>query len=216
MNDHYRTVRREGSFELTERGSRFIGICRPITYEEEAVQLQADARQRYPEARHYVYAWRTDSPSLLQRFSDDGEPHGTGGRQLLDALLAEQIDRAALVVVRYFGGILLGTGGLSRAYAKAARGAVHDARPVRFIRCGTFVLETDYATFHLLEKRIAAAGFFQESAEYDHQVRQLVGAPQDRIDELRELIMNLSAGEALLEPAGDRWLEEDPRPGPHV
>ena len=208
MTDSYRTVRREGLFELTERGSRFIGICRPIASGKEAEDLQSDARQRYPEARHYVYAWRVDAPSRLQRFSDDGEPHGTGGRQLLDALLAEEIDRAAIVVVRYFGGILLGTGGLSRAYAKAARGALSQAVPVRFVRSEQFMLETDYAVFHLLENRLQSAGFFQQAPEYGIRVRQMIGAETSRVDELRQLVMNLSAGTALLEPCGERWLEE--------
>ncbi len=208
MTDSYRTVRREGLFELSERGSRFIGLCRPITEEEDAIRLQTDARQRYPEARHYVYAWRLDSPSQLQRFSDDGEPHGTGGRQVLDALLAEEIDRAAILVVRYFGGILLGTGGLSRAYAKAARGALSQAVPVRFIRCEQFMLETDYAVFHLLESRLRSAGFFQQAPEYGIRVRQIVGAETGRVDELRALVMNISSGAAVLEAYGQRWIED--------
>ena len=208
MTDHYRTVRREGLFELTERGSRFIGICWPLTSEEDALELQNKARQRYPEARHYVYAWRIDSPSLLQRISDDGEPHGTGGRQLLAALLAEKIDRGAIVGVRYFGGILLGTGGLSRAYAKTARGALSQAEPVSFVRCELFMLDTDYAVFHLLENRLGSAGFFQEIPEYGVSGRQRVGARAGQTDELRALVMNLSAGAAILEPCGESWIED--------
>ncbi|HPX93934.1 MAG TPA: YigZ family protein [Bacillota bacterium] len=208
MTDHFRSVRREGLFEHTERGSRFIGICRPISGEEDAAALQDDARRRYPEARHYVYAWRIDSPLRLQRFTDDGEPHGTAGRQLLGALLAERIDRAAILVVRYFGGILLGTGGLSRAYAKAARGALSDAGPVRLIRCQLYMLETDYPVFHLLENRLRSAGFYQELPEYGARVRQLVGAERSRADELRQLVMQVSGGAAMLEPCGERWVEE--------
>ena len=207
MPDQYVTVRRQGLFELTDRGSRFIGICRPMEGEEEALDLIREARFLYPEARHYVYAWRTDSPIRLQRFSDDGEPHGTGGRQLLDALDQRSIDRAALVVVRYFGGILLGTGGLSRAYAGAARGALDDAGPVRYVRCETFLLETDYAVFHQLGGRLQAEGYFQETADYGARVRQIVGATADRVEALKALVMDMSAGEAGLLPHGQRWLE---------
>ncbi|HHX30390.1 MAG TPA: hypothetical protein GX720_04080 [Clostridiaceae bacterium] len=207
MSDHYTTVRREGLYELTERGSRFIGICSPIATEEDALSLIADSRIRYPEARHYVYAWRTDIPTRLQRFTDDGEPHGTGGRQLLDALSHEEIDRACLVVVRYFGGILLGTGGLSRAYAQAARGALSAAGPVRFVRAETFLLETDYAVFHQLGGRIEAAGFFFEDPEYGARVRQVVGTTADRVGDLQEMVMHYSAGEASLQAHGERWLE---------
>ncbi|HZK41345.1 MAG TPA: YigZ family protein, partial [Clostridia bacterium] len=161
----------------------------------------------YPEARHYVYAWRIDSPVRLQRFSDDGEPQGTGGRQLLDVLDRRSIDRAALVVVRYFGGVLLGTGGLSRAYAGAARGALEAAEPIRYQACETFLLETDYAVFHQLGGRLQAEGFFQETPDYGATVKQLVGARADRVEALRALVMDMSAGEALLQARGQRWLE---------
>lgn len=207
MPDQYITVRRQGLYELTDRGSRFIGICRPLETEEEASDLLRDARLLYPEARHYVYAWRLDFPVQLQRFSDDGEPHGTGGRQLLDALDQRSIDRAAIVVVRYFGGVLLGTGGLSRAYAGAARGALEAAGPVRYVRCETFLLEADYAVFHQLGGRLEAEGYFQERPDYGARVRQLVGATPDRLEALHTLVMDLSAGTAKLEARGPRWLE---------
>lgn len=210
MIESFQTVRRQGTFEHTERGSRFIGLCRPILTEEDAQALLDEARVLYPEARHYVYAWRTNEPSFLQRFSDDGEPRGTGGRQLLEVLLGRSIDRAALVVVRYFGGILLGTGGLSRAYALAAREALEDAQPVTFIRCETFLLQADYADFHQLEGRLAAAGFFQEPPEFGVGVRQVVGATADRIEELRQLVMSSSAGRAVLAASGLRWIEQGP------
>ncbi|HZK29152.1 MAG TPA: YigZ family protein [Clostridia bacterium] len=207
MPDQFRTVRREGIFELIRRGSRFIGICRPVTTEQDAQKLLEDSRLSYPEARHYVYAWRTDTPYLLQRFSDDGEPHGTGGRQVLEVLVREEVDRAALVVVRYFGGILLGTGGLSRAYAEAARGALAKAVPVHFERCQVFLMETDYAIFHQLGDRLETAGFFVEAPDFGVTVCQIVGATSDRADALRELVANLSAGKATLTPAGERWIE---------
>ncbi len=207
VSERYRTVRREGLSELTVKGSRFIGICRPIATEADALELQDDARRLYPDARHYVHAWRLDAPVMLQRFSDDGEPRGTGGRQLLDALLAEGIDRAALLVVRYFGGVLLGTGGLSRAYAGAAREALAAAEPVSFLRSETFWLETDYAVFHQLEGRLRDAGFFLAAPDYGEAVRLLVGAPANRVGELHELVMSVSNGAALIEPAGERWIE---------
>lgn len=208
MSDQYKTVRRQGLYELTDRGSRFIGLCEPILSEQDALDLINSSRVRYPEARHYVYAWRTNLPCQLQRFSDDGEPHGTGGRQVLDALLQEEIDRAAIVVVRYFGGILLGKGGLSRAYSKAARGALEAALPVRFVRCQSFRLEADYPVFHQLQGRLEAGGFFLEPAIFGERVEQLVGATADRVEELRALVMNLSSGQIAFKPEAERWLED--------
>ena len=207
MTDQYRTVRQEGRFELSDRGSRFIGLCRPIKTEEDALRLISDARVLYPEARHYVYAWRSNYLTKLQRFTDDGEPKGTAGRQVLDALVSQSIDRAAIVVVRYFGGVLLGTGGLTRAYSRSARGAVEAAIPIQFIRCESFLLETDYAVYHQLEGRLETAKFYLESPEYGERVRQIVGATTDRVDALTALIMDVSAGTALLRPEGERWIE---------
>ncbi len=207
MSDRFTTVRREGRFEFFERGSRFIGIGRPIASAEEATAFLEDMRVVYPEATHYVYAWRIDRPVQLQRFSDDGEPQGTAGRQVLEVILREEIDRVAIVVVRYFGGIKLGTGGLTRAYSYGARGALIESQPVEYIRCQTFSVETDYAVYHQLSGRIEAGGYFQQTPEFGASVRWIVGATEDRIDSLHEMIMNFSSGEAVLEPAGERWLE---------
>ncbi len=207
MPDRYRTVRREGRFEFLERGSRFIGICRPIIEANDAITLLDDARNLYPEATHYVYAWRIDRPVQLQRFSDDGEPQGTSGRQVLEVLLREEIDRAAIVVVRYFGGIKLGTGGLTRAYSHAAKGALTEAEPIDIVRCQTFSLTTDYAVFHQLSGRLEMDGYFQQTPDFGASVQWIVGATEDRVDLLHELVMNISSGEAVLEPAGEMWLE---------
>ncbi len=207
MTDRYRTVRQEGRFELNDRGSRFIGLCRPIKTEDDAWELLDDAREQYPEARHYVYAWKTNYPVKLQRFTDDGEPKGTAGRQVLDAIESQSIDRAAIVVVRYFGGVLLGKGGLTRAYARSARGAVSRSIPVQYIRCDSFLLETDYAVFHQLQGRLQTAGFYTEPPDYGEKVRQIVGASRDQLASLEALVMDASAGEALLEREGERWIE---------
>lgn len=207
MADRFTTVKREGSVEFIERGSRFIGICRPIASAEEATAFLEDMRVVYPEATHYVYAWRTDRPVQLQRFSDDGEPQGTAGRQVLEVILREEIDRVAIVVVRYYGGIKLGTGGLTRAYSYGARSALIEAQPIEYVRCQTFEVTTDYAVYHQLAGRIESGGFFQETPEFGASVRWIVGATDDRVGSLHELIMNYSSGEAAWMPAGEQWLE---------
>lgn len=207
MSDRFTTVRREGCFEFFERGSRFIGICRPIESAEDATAFLEDTRVQYPEATHYVYAWRIDRPVQLQRFSDDGEPQGTAGRQVLEVILREEIDRVAIVVVRYYGGVKLGTGGLTRAYSHGARGALFEAQPIEFIRCQTFSVVTDYSVYHQLSGRIEAGGYFQRTPEFGASVRWIVGATDDRVDSLHEMIMNYSSGEAVWEHAGEQWLE---------
>ncbi len=207
MSDRFTTVRREGHFEFFDRGSRFIGICRPIASADEATALLDDARVLFPEATHYVYGWRIDRPVQLQRFSDDGEPQGTAGRQVLEVILREEIDRVGIVVIRYFGGIKLGTGGLTRAYSYGARGALLDAQPVEYIRCRTFSVMTDYAVYHQLAGRLEASGYYQQTPDFGASVRWIVGTTEDRVESLHEMVMNFSSGEAVWEPAGERWLE---------
>ena len=209
MPDQFTTVRREGRFERLDRGSRFIGICRQLDEAEDAERLLDDARVLFPQATHYVYAWRISRPVLLQRFSDDGEPQGTAGRQVLEVLIKEGIDMAGLVVIRYFGGVKLGTGGLTRAYSQTARGALSDALPVEFVRCHTFALSTDYAVYHQLSGRLESEGYFQQTPVFGETVRWIVGAAADRTDTLREMIMNISAGGASVEPTGEKWLERE-------
>ncbi len=120
MRMYYRTVAGPAQIELEEKKSRFIAACRPLTDESEANAFVNGIRQQYPDATHHVYAWILGGDNILQRFSDDGEPQGTAGLPVLDVLRKQNIDQAGIVVTRYFGGTLLGTGGLVHAYGRSA------------------------------------------------------------------------------------------------
>ena len=117
----YRIVYEGGEGEIIEKKSRFIATVRPIETEEEAIEFIAKMKKKYWDARHNCYAYVAGKNQELQRCSDDGEPNGTAGRPMLDVLLREDIHDAVVVVTRYFGGTLLGTGGLVRAYQKATQ-----------------------------------------------------------------------------------------------
>ena len=117
----YRVVYEGGEGEIVEKKSRFIATVRPIETEEEAVAFVNEMKKKYWDARHNCYAYVAGKNQELQRCSDDGEPNGTAGRPMLDVLLREEIHDAVVVVTRYFGGTLLGTGGLVRAYQKATQ-----------------------------------------------------------------------------------------------
>lgn len=119
----YKTLRGPASAELTEKRSVFICRVRPVTTEAQALAFLAEVRKQCADARHNVYAY-TIRENGIARFSDDGEPHGTAGLPTLDALRKRGIVDAAAVTTRYFGGVLLGTGGLVRAYSQAAAMAV--------------------------------------------------------------------------------------------
>ncbi len=117
----YRIVYEGGEGEIIEKKSRFIATVRPIETEGEAIEFIAKMKKKYWDARHNCYAYVAGKNQELQRCSDDGEPNGTAGRPMLDVLLREEIHDAVVVVTRYFGGTLLGTGGLVRAYQKATQ-----------------------------------------------------------------------------------------------
>ena len=120
MLSQYKTVYKGGEGEIVEKKSRFIATVVPVHSEEEALKFVEAMKKKYWNATHNCYAYVIENHEL-QRYSDDGEPGGTAGKPMLDVLIGEEIHNAAIVVTRYFGGTLLGTGGLVRAYSAAAK-----------------------------------------------------------------------------------------------
>ena len=118
MNESYITVPEQASDEIVIQKSRFIGYACPCSSEEEAIQFIRTIREMHREARHHCFAYIIGTNSGIIRYSDDGEPNGTAGLPILNVLKNEKIVNCCVVVVRYFGGVLLGTGGLSRAYSQ--------------------------------------------------------------------------------------------------
>lgn len=127
----YTTIEGEGVFEYEDRKSIFIGTAVPVKSEEEALAFISFMKKKYPDARHHVYAYVLRENSVM-RFSDDHEPQGTAGMPTLDAIRKNGCTDTAVVVVRYFGGTLLGTGGLVRAYSAAAVGAIEKANIITY------------------------------------------------------------------------------------
>ncbi len=140
MAEGYRTIEAPAQDEFVEKRSRFIGQIAPVQTEEEAVAFVNSVRERHREATHNVYAYVLRE-GHLSRFSDDGEPQGTAGKPVLEVVLREGLVDVAVVVTRYFGGVLLGAGGLVRAYAQGAKTAVDAARVLNM--CPAAVLELD-------------------------------------------------------------------------
>ena len=119
MLEKYKTVYAGGEGEIVEKKSRFIATVRPVQTEEEALAFIEEMKKKYWDARHNCYVYSVGKNREYTRCSDDGEPSGTAGRPMLDVILGEDIYNVAAVVTRYFGGILLGTGGLVRAYSRS-------------------------------------------------------------------------------------------------
>lgn len=153
------TIQAVASAELVEKKSRFIGTISPVADEQAAQEFLAAIRRRDKEASHHVYAWQIGADNQIQRSNDDGEPSGTAGRPLLEAIKKAGLQNTALVVSRYFGGVLLGAGGLTRAYAKTAQLAIQAAEPVRLIPARKDALSFAYPLVGKLEALLAQQGY---------------------------------------------------------
>ena len=134
MLEQYKTVYQGGTGEIVEKKSRFIATVRPVKTEEEAMLFIEEMKKKYWDARHNCSAWVIGERRESMRCSDDGEPQGTAGKPMLDVLLGEELYNTAVVVTRYFGGTLLGTGGLVRAYSKAVQEGLAASRVITEVK----------------------------------------------------------------------------------
>ena len=165
----YLTVLGESSAEYVEKRSRFIANLRHCETEEEATAFLEEMRSKYWDARHNVFAYSVSGGSLC-RFSDDGEPHGTAGKPILDVINGSEVKNIAIVVTRYFGGVLLGTGGLVRAYSKSAKDALDNANIVEMIPCTLFTTVCEYTDHQKLLSLIENSGGKIEDTEFTDKV----------------------------------------------
>ena len=197
----------EGIDEHTEKRSRFIGHIFPADTEEEAVAAIKETREAMWDARHHVYAYIIRGGAM--RYSDDGEPQGTGGLPVLDVLRRQELNNVCCVVTRYFGGILLGTGGLVRAYSKAANLAV-DAAGISIMRLWQrFEIPCPYPLFERVKLEIEAHDGQTVSTDYGAQVDMTVRIPQGKADAFKARLIDLSSGRLVPADAGTEYL-----PGP--
>ena len=145
----YTTIKNEASFEYEDRKSIFIATAAPVSSEEQALDFIAYVKKKYPDARHHVYAYVLRENSIM-RFSDDREPQGTAGMPVLDAIRKNGCTDTAIVVIRYFGGTLLGTGGLVRAYSSAAIGALEAAKIITYDIYASMTVKVSYSDYQKL------------------------------------------------------------------
>ena len=197
----------EGIDEHTEKRSRFIGHIFPADTEEEAVAAIKETREAMWDARHHVYAYIIRGGAM--RYSDDGEPQGTGGLPVLDVLRRQELNNVCCVVTRDFGGLLLGTGGLVRAYSKAANLAV-DAAGISIMRLWQrFEIPCPYPLFERVKLEIEAHDGQTVSTDYGSQVDMTVRIPQGKADAFKARLIDLSSGRLVPADAGTEYL-----PGP--
>ena len=168
--DCYTTIAALAADEFVEKRSRFIGTIAPVTTEEEAVAFVGEMKSRYKDATHNVYAYSLREQSL-RRFSDDGEPQGTAGKPVLEVLQREGLVDVAVVVTRYFGGVLLGAGGLLRAYTQGAKCAVDAARVLHMHPAVRAELDISYDFYGKVTYILPDYGIVTESTDFAEGIR---------------------------------------------
>lgn len=200
----YKTAARAASDEFTEKKSVFIGYIRPVPDEDAAKAFIAEIKKKHADAKHNVYAYILQGTGIA-RFSDDGEPQGTAGMPILEVLKREELCGVAVVVTRYFGGILLGAGGLTRAYAKAAKLAVDAAGVAEFRPFVTFRLTIGYPYYEKIAKELPTYGVKLDGSDFGTEVTLSLAVREDGIERFHTFVTELTNGTALFETTGSRY-----------
>ena len=198
-----KTVYIGGEGEIVEKKSRFIATVRPVASEEEAVAFIAEMKKKYWDARHNCSAFVIGDRQELSRCSDDGEPAQTAGRPMLDVLLREEIHNVAVVVTRYFGGVLLGTGGLLRAYTAAAADALADAGISVVRRWLACEVSMPYALYEPVRAAVAALGGVVQETQYAAAVTLCALLPEEAGEAFAAQVRDLTAGRCAVRPVGE-------------
>jgi uncharacterized YigZ family protein len=192
-------VYKGGQGEITEKKSRFIATVRPVESEDEAVSFINETKKKYWDARHNCSAFVIGKRQELTRCSDDGEPAGTAGRPMLDVLLKENIHNAAVVVTRYFGGVLLGTGGLVRAYQQATKAGLSASEIIEKKDGAVLFIRTDYTGIGRLQYLFAQEKITVMDTAYEADVLVKAVIPENDKKRIEKTIIEQTNGTAKLE-----------------
>ncbi len=196
-----------GSAEITEKKSRFIATVSPAHTEEEAKEFLSGIRKKYWDARHNCYAFVVGD-ECLQKCSDDGEPSGTAGRPILDVLTGENLRDTILVVTRYFGGTLLGTGGLIRAYTQAAKAGLDASRIVTRKPGISLQITTDYNGLGKIQYILGQHGIPVAEPVYAENVQMNLVLPAKQEAKIEAEITDATGGRAKIIRQGECWYTE--------
>ena len=189
----------EGNSRIEIKKSVFIGHCASVASPAEAADFIAKERKTYPDARHVCYAWRTGGEAANQKSSDDGEPSGTAGQPLLALLTDNEINNTIICVTRYFGGILLGKGGLMRAYRESGLAALSNGNPVTMTPGRELKIRCDYAFYEKLSRKAGLKDWTMENVAYDSGVSLTLLLPESDVREAEAFLADESCGKVVPE-----------------
>lgn len=200
----YRTIATPAQDEFIEKKSRFIGHIAPVQTEEEAVAFVGEIRARHREATHNVYAYILRQ-NQLSRFSDDGEPQGTAGIPVIDTMKKSGVTDAVVVATRYFGGILLGGGGLIRAYSHTATIALAAAERVRMKQCLRLDLTCSYELYGRVQAIVPECGGITDDTQFTDSVAISLHLEPERLEALTRRLADATSGRAALQRTGEEF-----------
>ena len=209
MEKEYKTVDGFGKDEYIIDKSRFIGYSKPIETEEEALDFIAEISKNHYDATHNTYAYVVGENSIIQRFSDDGEPSGTAGVPILEVLKKEDMRNTVVVVTRYFGGIKLGAGGLIRAYTKGAKIGIDSGKIVKRTEHLELKLRLDYTLYGSVENFLIVNNYLVDETTYDEMVNIFLAIKYDDVDIFSKEVVDLTSDNIEIVEVGRRYINLD-------
>lgn len=209
MLERYSTVRAYGSEEIVIKKSRFIGHARPVESEDEAVAWIEQLKKKYWDATHNCSAYRIGERDECQKASDDGEPSGTAGKPILEVIKHRGLKNTAVVVTRYFGGIMLGAGGLVRAYTDGAVAGIDAAGPIVKTLHREIVVDVDYTWYGKLENELRGRGIRVGGVDFTDRVRVRCLPVAGEADRFQAWIVDVTQGQAVLKSGEAQYFDED-------
>ncbi len=196
------------SDEINVKKSRFIAYVQKVETEQEAIAFITKIKKKHYDARHNCSAFIVGKNKELLRCSDDGEPQGTAGKPMLDVLLGSELVNVAVVVTRYFGGTLLGTGGLVRAYTDATKAGLEQVQVATMCLGKKLKIHTDYNTVGKVLYELGQLGLNQEDSEYTDVIVLTVIVPIEDVDGFKKKITEISAGKTIVDVVEEVYFEK--------
>lgn len=206
MEKSYKTAAKEAQDEFVEQRSRFIGYVRPVKTEKEALAFIEEKKKQHWDAKHNVYAYIIREEGI-QRYSDDGEPHGTAGVPVLDVLVKTGVTDVAVVVTRYFGGILLGAGGLVRAYTRGAKIALEAGGIITMESCNICKLSCDYNRYGKISGLIPSNSGVIDDTDFGGDVTITFHISPRNYERFQKQLADVTCGNVESEVTGEDFFE---------
>ena len=200
----YTTIQKEAVAEFEERRSVFIGHAKPVKTEEEAAEFIKSKKREFADATHNVFGYIIKN-GVCARYSDDGEPQGTAGMPVLDTIRKSGVDDACVVVTRYFGGILLGAGGLVRAYANGAKIALEAAGIITYEQYSVINIKCSYSDYQKIQPILFKVQAVTDDTIFDESVLIVVAVRDASATDLCEKIREATSGRSTAEIIGNRF-----------